>query len=172
MILVIAIVDVTLIVDFYVTNPKVLIGVHIGRIILLLSVICMALASFIIGWRETPVSLGFDIFTKGITFIISIAYTIIVGLKFHNTSISDRTKSQYFRLISSTVLSAISLFFLVWAIIDIVRSDDPAKATTNIGVFFMILVSLPGIAISIFSIKNAAESKPIESALPIGVVRV
>lgn len=160
-IIIIALVDITIFIDFYITNPKILIGTHVTRLILLLSVIIMALASFALGWRETSVSLVFDNFVKLTTFCIAIAYNIIVGIKFGKTKQSDRSNSQYLKLILATSLSAISLFFLIWAVKDSIMYDgDLMDAKTNVGIFFIILTSIVAAILSVVAIKNAAEIKP------------
>jgi len=161
MLIVIALVDVALFADLFLTNSKAIIGIHTTRIILLLSVIGMAIASFVKGWRSTPISLGFNVAVKAFTFVVAVVYTIAVGVKMWNLSYSEDnlTRSQYLLILSSIVWTGLGLYFLASSVLDLVKSHNPDTETTTIGIYFLILTSLSGIAISGFNIRTVLKVK-------------
>jgi hypothetical protein len=148
MLMAMALVEVSLFVDLYVTNFSILATVHTVRILVFASMITLAGISFSQGWRVGTVKSWYDVLIRFITLAIAVIYTVFYGLEFRDPA--KKTPLAIGRLSLSCILCVYLIVMLVWGIIHWTKYEFAEITMTSI-VFWSIL----GTVLSIFSIYGA-----------------
>lgn len=158
-IFVIALANIVIYVDVWVKNPNVILGVHLTRIILLLSILILAIVSFAKGWRGTPISINIHIIVKLLSFAITLGYLISMAVKVSHT----KTPKEIFRLVLSALLTVVSAILTIMAIINKFSED-----TVPIKMYQIIIISVIAITMSISSIlMRNSENEPESTTEPV-----
>lgn len=148
MIIVVILVNVSLYVDVFVENSKAILGVHLTRIIFLLSVLIISIISLVKGWQSQEIEHSVNIITKLLYLIIILGYFIAMAVKLSRARV--KIGEDIFRLIVSIALVVVGFVTLFSAIMLYVKSEpnNPAR----ISMYYLLIVSALGIILSIISI--------------------
>lgn len=152
-IFVLALADVSIYVDLWVNNPNVILGVHVTRIIFLVSALALAIYSFAKGWRGTLIYVTTDIVVKLLSFGITLGYMISMAVKVHG----NKSAGEIFRLVLSVVLTIVSAVFAIMAI----KSKIDGDTETPVVMYQIIILAIISILISVMSIvkRNSKDDK-------------
>lgn len=145
--------DVTNFIDLFVENKTTVIVAHIVRIAISLTILILAILSMAKGWKNTPISLTYNIFTKILTVLLSFAYLITLSIKIGTKK--EKNKSDIIAIIASVGINIVNIIFLIIAILAYRRGER----TISISWIFVIITSIVGIIFSIISISNKAQDK-------------
>ena len=151
MIIVVILVNVSLYVDVFVENSKAILGVHLTRIIFLLSVLIISIVSLVKGWQSQEIPHSVNIVTKLLYLVIMLGYFIAMAVKLSRTH--AKIGENIFRLIVSIALVVVGVITFIGAITLFIKNDSNDPAT--ISMYYLLIVSVLGIVLSIISIVKA-----------------
>lgn len=153
MIIVVILVNVSLYVDVFVENSKAILGVHLTRIIFLLSVLIISIVSLVKGWQSQEIPHSVNIVTKLLYLVIMLGYFIAMAVKLSRARV--KIGEDIFRLIVSIALVVVGFVTFVGAIISLMKADSSGNKKATISMYYLLIVSALGIVLSIISIVKA-----------------
>lgn len=162
-IFVLALADVSIYVDLWVNNPNVILGVHVTRIVFLLSALTLAIISFAKGWRGTMIYTSTDIIVKLLSFGITLGYLISMAVKVHG----NKSAGEIFRLVLSAILTIVSALFAIMAI---KSKFFDGNDETPVVMYQIIILAIIAILLSVVSIVKR-NSKDDKSTIPLSGLR-
>lgn len=141
--------DVLLFTELFIHNETYILGMHITRIIIFISMIIIAIINFAKGYRQGPVNAIFDVIAKFITFAILLAYTIVIGIKYQNTPDEKKTTMGILMIAGGAIFTLMMVIFFIWGVVDIVKHPgEPAMLSQTQFMFWSVF----GILVSIYTI--------------------
>ena len=148
--------DVTNFIDLFVENKIAILVTHLIRIVLSIVIVVLSTTSMVKGWRNTPISLGYNIFTKAVTMALSLAYMIVLAVRYSEKT--EKGKSDIIGIIASVLINLMNIGFLISAIVSYVRGAREIE----ISWVFIIISAIIGIIFSIISIIRAFNKPTVE----------
>ena len=163
-IFVLTLADISIYVDLWVNNPNVILGVHVTRIVFLVSALILAIISFAKGWRGTMIYKSTDIIVKLLSFGITLGYLISMAVKVHG----NKSAGEIFRLVLSAILTIVSAVFAIMAIKS--KITEPNITDTPVVMYQIIILAIIAILLSVVSIIKR-NSKDETSNIPLSGLR-
>ena len=152
MIIVVILVNVSLYVDVFVENSKAILGVHLTRIIFLLSVLIISIVSLVKGWQSQEIPHSVNIVTKLLYLVIMLGYFIAMAVKLSRARV--KIGEDIFRLIVSIALVVVGFVTFISAVI-LLAKEVSGGEKAKISMYYLLIVSVLGIVLSIISIVKA-----------------